>query len=86
VQLGIPLSVVTSVRRAQALPPKWPMPILDEITQPDRQGWGEVLNRNDHHTLDAKDHEGSTSHLGQSRHFGCVQVTSGLLPTPDMPL
>jgi hypothetical protein len=23
-----------------------------------------VLNRNDHHTLDAKDHDGSMSHLG----------------------
>ena len=32
-----------------------------------RLGWGEVLNRNDHHTLDAKDHDGSMSHLGHSR-------------------
>jgi hypothetical protein len=24
-----------------------------------------VLNRNNHHTLDAKDHDGSMSHLGQ---------------------
>jgi hypothetical protein len=45
------------------------MPILDEITQPDPAGMGEVLNRNDHHTLDAKDHDGSMSHLGQSRRF-----------------
>ena len=35
------------------------MPILDEITQPDPAGMGEVLNRNNHHTLDAKDHDGS---------------------------
>jgi hypothetical protein len=26
-----------------------------------------VLNRDDHHTLDAKDHDGSMSHLGQKR-------------------
>ncbi|MGX9432432.1 MULTISPECIES: hypothetical protein [Bradyrhizobium] len=32
------------------------MPILDEITQPDPAGTEEVLNRNDYHTLDAKDH------------------------------
>jgi len=41
-----------------------PMPILDEITQPDPAGMG--ANRNDHHTLDAKDHDGSMSHLGQT--------------------
>jgi hypothetical protein len=44
-----------------------PMPILDEIAQPDPAGMGEVLNRNDHHTLDAKDHDGSISHLGHAR-------------------
>jgi hypothetical protein len=38
-----------------------PMPILDEITQPDPAGMEEVLNRDDHHTLDAKDHDGSMS-------------------------
>jgi hypothetical protein len=42
-----------------------PMPILDEITQPDPK----VLNRNDHHTLDAKDHDGSMSHLGQDAKY-----------------
>jgi hypothetical protein len=26
------------------------------------------------------------SEMGQSRHFGCVLVTSGLHPTPDMSL
>jgi hypothetical protein len=28
-----------------------------------------VLNRNDHHTLDAKDHDGSMSHLGQKAKY-----------------
>jgi hypothetical protein len=66
VQLGIPLSVVTSLAFAAPGPAtEMPMPILDEITQPDPAGMGEVLNRNDHHTLDAKDHDGSMSHLGQ---------------------
>jgi len=31
-----------------------------------RDGTVEVLNRNDHHMLDAKDHDGSMSHLGQN--------------------
>ncbi len=54
-QLGIPLSGLTSVRRARPCH-GMPMPILDEITQPDPAGTEEVLNRNDYHTLDAKDH------------------------------
>jgi hypothetical protein len=29
---------------------------------------------------------GARSASGQLRHFGCVPVTSGLPPTPDMPL
>lgn len=29
---------------------------------------------------------GQMSDLGHSRHFGCPPVTSGLPPTPDMPL
>jgi hypothetical protein len=61
VQLGIPLSVVTSVRRALALP-RNAHADLDEITQPDPAGMGEVLNRDNHHTLDAKDADGSMSH------------------------
>jgi hypothetical protein len=66
VQLGIPLSVVTSLAFAAPGPAtEMPMPILDEITQPDPAGMGEVLNRNGHHTLDAKDHDGSMSHLGR---------------------
>jgi hypothetical protein len=40
VQLGIPLSVVTSVRRALGPATEIPMPILDEITQPDPAGMG----------------------------------------------
>ena len=44
-----------------------PMPILDEITQPDPAGMEEVLNRDDHHTLDAKDHDGSMSLMGHFR-------------------
>jgi hypothetical protein len=32
--------------------------------EPDPAGLEEVLNRNDRHTLDAKDHDGSMSHLG----------------------
>ena len=32
-----------------------------------RDGTVEVLNRNDHHMLDAKDHDGSMSHLGDRR-------------------
>jgi hypothetical protein len=64
VQLGIPLSVVTSLAFAAPGPAiEMPIPILDEITQPDPAGMREVLNRNDHHTLDAKDHDGSMSHL-----------------------
>ena len=39
-QLGIPLSVVTSVRRALGPATEIPMPILDEITQPDPAGMG----------------------------------------------
>jgi hypothetical protein len=33
-----------------------------------------------------KDKEHVMSQLGQSRHFGCVLVISGLHPTPDMSL
>ncbi|WP_456633870.1 hypothetical protein [Bradyrhizobium sp. USDA 10063] len=42
------------------------MPILDEITQPDPAGMEEVLNRNGHHTLDAKDLDRLMSRLGQT--------------------
>jgi hypothetical protein len=49
----------------RAAGPEMPMPILAEIKQPDPAGMGEVLNRNDRHTLDAKDHDGSMSHLGR---------------------
>ncbi|MFH0300886.1 hypothetical protein AAFX91_27405 [Bradyrhizobium sp. 31Argb] len=50
------------------------MPILDETTQPDPAGMEEVLNRNDHHTLDAKDHHGSMSHLGQTEEERAVMA------------
>ena len=33
-----------------------------------------------HHTMDAKDHDGSMSHLGHLRRFDRVQLTSGLTP------
>jgi hypothetical protein len=39
-----------------------------------------VLNRNNHHTLDAKDHDRSMSHLGHSRPNWAVRVMSGLPP------
>src|SRR6478672_1651666 len=45
--------------RAAGPATEMPVPILDEMTQPDPARMGKVLNRNDHHTLDAKDHDGS---------------------------
>jgi hypothetical protein len=58
-----------------------PMPMLDEITQPDPAGMGEVLNRNDYHTLDAKDHDGSMSHLGH-----LLRTYSGPMARQAVPL
>ena len=66
-QLGIPLLVVTSVRRARPCHRNAHADPRRDNASLIRQGWGEVLNRNDHHTLDAKDHDGSMSHLGHQR-------------------
>src|ERR1700756_2441399 len=62
-----------------------PMPILDEITQPDPAGMGEVLNRKNHHTLDAKDHDGSVSHLGQQRKwfYFAYSITASARPSSE---
>jgi hypothetical protein len=84
VRLGIPLSVVTSVRRAQALPAKWPIPILDYITQPGRDG-GRLIEMIIIRWM-RRDHDGSMSHLGQSRRSDLAPSTSGLPPTSNMPL
>jgi hypothetical protein len=43
-----------------------------------------VLNRNNHHTLDAKDHDGSMSHLGHSRRFDHAPIISGLPRKADI--
>src|ERR1700757_1915684 len=48
--------------------------------EPDPAGMGEVLNRNDRHTLDAKDRDGSMSLVGQKRRL--VQWTAA----PRLPL
>jgi hypothetical protein len=69
--------------RAAGPATEMPMPILDEITQPDPAGMGEVLNRNDYHTLDAKDHDGSMSHLGHKRRSRDDRLRSALPPSSD---
>jgi hypothetical protein len=43
-----------------------------------------VLNRNDHHTLDAKDHDGSMSHLGQKQTSSSKFSMSAPPPTTDI--
>ena len=43
-----------------------------------------MLNRNDHHTLDAKDHDGSMSHLGQNRKWQGLRGTSVLPSNSDL--
>jgi hypothetical protein len=74
VQFGIPLSVVTSLAFAAPGPAtEMPMPIPDDITQPDPAEMEEMLNRNDHHTLDAKDPDGSMS-FGSNREEGAVMA------------
>jgi len=51
--------------RAAGPATEMPMPILDEITQPDPAGGGSTKSKY-HHTLDAKGHDGSMSNLGQN--------------------